>query len=202
MAKAKKPAPSAAWPMPGSFNEDDEPAYVDDEGSESSIDFSCQEVTFATFKYTPAEFSKLKVKGALKEWIEELEHNSCSFPLYVGSPFDSDGENVPCSSDETPEDGVVYVVPHYFYETADYTVSGVLNSKSKIKIAEEIGSLIPGLPMSHAMNGKESVEFECQGTTDGTEYSVYVFWNGDLIAESELSDVTAEFIKTVLKIVQ
>jgi hypothetical protein len=170
----------------------------EEEEEHTTLEFSCQEVTFAVFTYSPKEFGTLKIKKITEEWIEELNSNGSSYPLYVGSRFDKNGTSVPVSSDDELEEDVIYVIPHYYYQTADYSSTEAITRNCEIKLAEVGGLLIPEMPMSHVVNGDESIEFECQGTTDGTDFAVYVFWNSKLIAQSEIEAIDSQFIKDVL----
>jgi hypothetical protein len=170
----------------------------EEEEEDTTLEFSCQEVTFAVFTYSPKEFGTLKIKKITEEWIEELNSNGSSYPLYVGSRFDKNGTSVPVSSDDELEEDVIYVIPHYYYQTADYSSTEAITRNCEIKLAEVGGLLIPEMPMSHVVNGDESIEFECQGTTDGTDFAVYVFWNSKLIAQSEIEAIDSQFIKDVL----
>ena len=170
----------------------------EEEEEDTTLEFSCQEVTFAVFTYSPKEFGSLKIKKITEEWIEELNSNGSSYPLYAGSKFDKNGISVPVSSDDELEEDVIYVVPHYYYQTADYSSTEAITRNCVIKLAEVGGLLIPEMPMSHVVKGDESIEFECQGTTDGTDFAVYLFWNSKLIAQSEIEAIDSQFIKDVL----
>ena len=162
-------------------------------------DFSSQEVTASIFSYTPAEFKKIKLKTELKNWKEDLDSNSSSYPTYVGSPFDDSNLNLETEHDDSEfDEGTVYVIPHYFYESAEYAIDGKIDSGWSIMLAPIVGKLLPSMPMDFAQKDEEQMWFEGQGATDGTEPEVAFYIGSQLITACLLEDVDADIIKEVV----
>ena len=162
-------------------------------------DFSSQEVTASIFSYTPAEFKKIKLKTELKNWKEDLDSNSSSYPTYVGSPFDDSNLNLETEHDDGEfDEGTVYVIPHYFYESAEYAIDGKIDSGWSIMLAPIVGKLLPSMPMDFAQKDEEQMWFEGQGATDGTEPEVAFYIGSQLITTCLLEDVDADIIKEVV----
>jgi hypothetical protein len=162
-------------------------------------EFSCQEVTASTFSYTPAEFKKIKLKTELKSWREDLDSNSSSYPIYVGSPFDDSNLNLDTEHmDSDFDEEMVYVIPHYFYESAEYSVDGKIDTSCSIILAPVVGKLLPSMPMDFAQKGEDQMCFEGQGATDGTEPEVAFFIGSRLITSCLLEDVDADVLKQVV----
>jgi hypothetical protein len=162
-------------------------------------DFTSQEVTASLFSYTPAEFKKIKLKTELKKWIEDLDSNSSSYPTYVGSPFDDSNLNLETfqENDEFDE-SLVYVVPHYYYESAEYAIDGKIDSSWSIALAPVVGILLKSMPMDYAQKEDDQMWFEGQGATEGTEPEISFYIGSRLIASFPVEDIDAEVLKEVL----
>jgi hypothetical protein len=162
-------------------------------------DFTSQEVTASLFSYTPAEFKKIKLKTELKKWLEDLDSNSSSYPTYVGSPFDDSNLNLETfqENDEFDE-SLVYVVPHYYYENAEYVIDGKIDSSWSIALVPIVGLLLKSMPMDYAQKDDEQMWFEGQGATEGTEPEISFYIGSRLIASSLVEDVDAEVLKEVM----
>jgi hypothetical protein len=162
-------------------------------------DFTSQEVTVSLFSYTPAEFKKIKLKTELKKWIEDLDSNSSSYPTYVGSPFDDSNLNLETfqENDEFDE-SLVYVVPHYYYESAEYVIEGKIDSSWSIALAPIVGLLLKSMPMDYAQKDDEQMWFEGQGATEGTEPEISFYIGSRLIASSFVENVDAGVLKEVM----
>jgi len=162
-------------------------------------EFSSQELTASMFSYTPAEFKKIKLKTELKKWQEDLEGNSSSYPTYIGSPFDDSNLNLEIEAEDSEfDEDLVYVIPHYFYESADYAIDGKIDSNWSIILAPVLGKLLPSMPMDFAQKGEDQMWFEGQGATDGTEPEVAFYIGARLITSCLLEDVDAEVLKEVV----
>ena len=85
-------------------------------------EFSTREITCSLFSYSVENFKKLKASKVISEWETDLNDNSSSYPTLAGSPFDKKGLGLSTTIDDEPEVSLVYVVPHYFYEHADYAI--------------------------------------------------------------------------------
>jgi hypothetical protein len=162
-------------------------------------DFTSQEVTVSLFSYTPAEFKKIKLKTELKKWLEDLDSNSSSYPTYVGSPFDDSNLNLETfqENDEFDEN-LVYVVPHYYYESAEYVIDGKIDSSWSIALAPIVGLLLKSMPMDYAQKDDEQMWFEGQGATEGTEPEISFYIGSRLIASSLVENVDAGVLKEVM----
>jgi hypothetical protein len=161
-------------------------------------EFSSQELTASMFSYTPAEFKKIKLKTELKKWQEDLDGNSSSYPTYIGSPFDDSNLNLETEHEDSElDEELVYVIPHYFYESAEYAIDGKIDSSWSIMLAPILGKLLPSMPMDFAQKGEDQVWFEGQGATDGTEPEISFYLGSKLIATCSLEDMDAEFLMKV-----
>lgn len=162
-------------------------------------EFSSQEVTASMFSYTPAEFKKIKLKTELKNWKEDLDGNSSSYPTYIGSPFDDTNLNLETEHEDGElNEKLVYVIPHYFYEKAEYAIDGKIDSSWSIMLAPIVGKLLPSMPMDFAQKGEDQMWFEGQGATDGTEPEVAFYIGSRLITSCLLEDVDADVLKVVV----
>jgi hypothetical protein len=161
--------------------------------------FNSQEITCSLFTYTISEFKKLKAKKVVQEWDEDLNSNSSSHALYEGSPFDANGLALSTEIDEDPVDENVYVVPHYYYSTAEYSIEEQIDKKCIIKLAPILGRLIPGKPMDWAEKEGEPIYFEGVDASDGSEYAVNFYKGSTLIGEALLSEVDDALILSIVK---
>jgi hypothetical protein len=162
-------------------------------------DFTSQEVTASMFSYTPAEFKKIKLKTELKKWIEDLDSNSSSYPTYVGSPFDDSNLNLDTFQENDDfDENLVYVIPHYYYESAQYAIDGKIDSSWKIALAPIVGVLLKSMPMDYAQKDEEQMWFEGQGATEGSEPEISFYIGSRLIASSLVEDVDAQVLKEVM----
>ena len=162
-------------------------------------EFSSQDITACFFSYTSAEFKKIKLKAELKKWKEELEGNASSYPTYIGSPFDDSNLNLETEHEDSEfNEDLVYVIPHYFYESAEYTVEGKIDSSCSVMLAPILGKLLPSMPMDFVQRGDEQMWFEPQGAYDGTVPEVSFFIGSQLVTTCSLEDVDAEVFKEVV----
>jgi hypothetical protein len=165
-----------------------------------SGEFTCQELVAAVLTYSVAEFKKLKAKTELKKWSKELNDNSSAYPLLDGSPFDNNGMNLSTSIDDVPDSEVVYVVPYYYYQEAQYQVEDV-ESSAEIKLAPILGVLCPEKPMDFIEKGDDQLWFESLGSSDGTDLSVSFFKGNDLIGNMTLEEVNEASLKEIQALV-
>jgi hypothetical protein len=162
-------------------------------------EFSSQEVTASMFSYTPAEFKKIKLKTELKNWKEDLDGNSSSYPTYVGSPFDDSNLNLGVEHEDSEfDEELVYVIPHYFYERAEYAVDGKIDSSWSIMLAPIVGKLLPSMPMDFAQKDEDQMWFEGQGASDGTEPEIAFYIGSRFITSYLLDEVDADTLKEVV----
>jgi hypothetical protein len=157
-------------------------------------EFETREITCSIFEYTLQEFKKLKANKVMAEWEEDLNDNSSSYPVYEGSPFDKNGLSLPKTIDEEPDDETIYVVPHYFYSSAEYSIETDIESNCEIKLAPIVGVLMAEGPMDFAEKNGEQIYFEGQGATDGSEFAVNFFKGNKLIGTSLLADIDDDFL--------
>jgi hypothetical protein len=162
-----------------------------------SNEFETRELTCSIFEYSLNEFKKLKAKKIVAEWEEDLNDNSSSYPVYEGSPFDSNGLNLEKTIDERPNDETIYVVPHYFYSSAEYSIDTDIDAQCEIKLAPIIGVLMSEGPMDFADKNGEQIYFEGQGATDGSEFAVNFFKGSKLIGTSLLADIDDDFLSKI-----
>jgi len=162
-------------------------------------EFSSQDITACIFSYTTTEFKKIKIKAELKKWREELDGNSSSYPTYIGSPFDDSNLNLETEHEDSEfNEDLVYVIPHYFYESAEFAVEGKIDSSWTIMLAPILGKLLPSMPMDFAQRGDEQMWFESQGASDGTELEVSFFIGSRLVTTCPLEHVDAEVLSEVV----
>jgi hypothetical protein len=159
--------------------------------------FTSQEVTVSLFSYTPAEFKKIKLKTELKKWVEDLDSNSSSYPTYVGSPFDDSNLNLDTTDDGELDEGTIYVVPHYYYESSKYAIEGKIDLSWSITLAPIVGLLLKSMPMDYAQKEDEQMWFEGQGATEGTEPEVSFYAGSRLIASFPLEDFDEKSLKEI-----
>jgi len=160
-------------------------------------EFSSQELTVSLFTYTSTQFKKIKLKTELKKWREDLENNSSSYPTYIGSPFHEKLSLETIVEDREFSEDAIYVVPHYFYESADYLFDGKIDTSFSILLAPILGTIMACKPMECAQKDDEQVWFEGQGATDSSDYSISFFQGSrhlktiqlDSIKENDLNDV-------------
>lgn len=162
-------------------------------------EFSSQEVTASVFSYTPAEFKKIKLKTELKIWREDLDDNSSSYPTYIGSPFDENNLNLETEIEDSEFDkDLIYVIPHYFYESASYEIEGAIDFHWTIILPPIIGLLFPSKPMDFAQKGEHQIKFELQDASDRTEPEITFYIGSRQITSCLLDDVDTEVLKEVI----
>lgn len=206
--------PSAAWPMPKFDDSDEESSDSawpssktddDDESEDSSEeekDFTCQEINCVLLKYELDEFKKIKVKKEVSQWEEAMNDDRSSYPLYPSSPFGSNDLDLNFSCDEPPEDGTVYVVVYYYYRSSDYKVVGKITRKSEVKLVPIIGLLMEDdMPMECISNGDEELYFECEGSSDGSETMVNIYYNNELVSTTQLDEFNDEALKNSIAVI-
>jgi hypothetical protein len=164
--------------------------------SSFSGEFTCQELNASILTYSIADFKKLKAKAELKKWSKELNDNASSYPLFDGSPFDDDGLSLPTSIDEEPDSDMIYVVPYYYYQEAQYQIENV-SPTSEVKLAPILGILCPEKPMDFIESDGEQLWFEGLGSSDGTDYSVSFFRGAELIGNMTLEEVNDKSLKEI-----
>jgi hypothetical protein len=165
-----------------------------------SGEFTCQELVAAVLTYSVAEFKKLKFKTELKKWSKELNDNSSAYPLFDGSPFDGNGMNLSTSIDDEPDSEIVYVVPFYYYQEAQYQIEDVEPS-AEVKLAPILGVLCPEKPMDFIERGDDQLWFESLGSSDGTDHSISFFKGGELIGSMALEEINEASLKEIQELV-
>lgn len=161
--------------------------------------FKTRELTCSIFSYSLADFKKLKASKVASEWEEDLNDNSSSYPIYVGSPFDKKGLGLKTTIDEVPDLKTVYAIPHYFYAIGEYAIEEPIDGSFEIKLAPVVGELFEDGPMDWAERDGEQVYFEGQGATDGSEFTVNFYWGKKLVGSTLLSDVDNDVLAQVAK---
>ena len=161
--------------------------------------FKTRELTCSIFSYSLSDFKKLKASKVASEWGEDLNDNSSSYPIYVGSPFDKKGLGLKTTIDEVPDLKTVYAIPHYFYATGEYAIEEPIDGSFEIKLAPVVGELLEDGPMDWAERDGEQVYFEGQGATDGSEFTVNFYWGKKLVGSTLLSDVDNDVLAQVAK---
>ena len=152
------------------------------------------------FTYTSAQFKKIKFKTELKKWSDDLESNSSSYPTYAGSPFDEKNLKLETIDDKSDfSDDAIYVVPHYFYSSAEYSYEGKIDSSYSILLAPILGTIMECRPMDSAQKDDEQIVFEGISTTDGSEYAISFFQGLRHIKTVELSKLTDADLNDVAK---
>ena len=192
---------NSAWPTPKA-NDDDEEDESDDSSDDEEKEFTCQEINCVLLKYELDEFKKIKLKKEVAKWEEAMNDDRSSYPLYQSSPFGSDDLNLNFSCDEQPEEGIVYVLVHYYYRSSDYKLSGKLTKKSEVKLVPIIGMLMEDdMPMEFVTTGDEELYFECEGSSDGTETMVNVYYNSELISNTQLDEFDEDALKNAISVI-
>ena len=162
-------------------------------------EFSSQELTASVFTYTSAQFKKIKLKTELKKWSEDLESNSSSYPTYVGSPFHEKLNLETLTEDSEFSEDAIYVVPHYFYASAEYSFDGKIDSSYSILLAPILGTIMECKPMDCAQKDDEQIWFEGQGATDGSEYTISFFKGSHHLKTVQLNKIKDTDLSDVIK---
>lgn len=151
--------------------------------------FVAREITISLFEYSRKEFKALKAKNAIDQWSSDLDENSSSYPLFQGSPFSKRGLNLQTSVDEEPRDNTIYVAPHYFYQTGEYSIERPIDQSFKIKLAPVVGVLFKDGPMDFAEQGELQVCFDGEGAYSGSPLLVSFHFGRVLIDTVQLHAV-------------
>ena len=165
-------------------------------------DFSTQEIICSLFCYTTIAFKNLNLKKALTEWGKELDHNASAYAFYQGSPFDEDALNLKIEIDKKPEAGIIYVVPHYFYQVAEYQLRERIDNSWIIKLAPIIGSLFTGQPMDLVYKGQRTEYFVCNNSSDRTENYINVYMGSNFIQSFPLKGFNSNHLKDAIRSVK
>ena len=161
------------------------------------MNFITKEVTLAIHEYSLSDFKKLDIKNSVEEWVEDLNNNGSSYPLFNNSVFNKNPNRIPTKNIVKPRNNVLYVIPHYYYLYANYLLSEELNSNSIIFLNELGGTFIPEKPMDYVLHEGEDLYFECESATEGTEFSCYVFWGGRLISNSLITKFNRDTVRLI-----
>ena len=161
--------------------------------------FGSEEITCSIFIYTISEFKKLKAQKVVQEWDKDLNSNSSSHALYEGSPFDGNGIGLNTEIDEEIDLKKVYVVPHYYYSTAEYSIEEPIDKKCVIKLAPLLGQLIAGKPMHWAEKQGEPIFFQGVDASNGSEFNVNFYRGLTLIASVLLSEIDDALLTSIFK---
>ena len=152
-------------------------------------EFQTQELTCSVFSYTLAQFEEIQTAEMLQIWKDDLNDNSCSYPLLVQSLFNEQGLNLSTSIDKEPKSKTVYVVPHYFYTTANYEIEEPINGTYKVILAPIVGTLFEGRPMKCFERDGDQIYPELAGASDATEFAVSFYWGSEIAGSLALTDV-------------
>ena len=161
------------------------------------MNFITKEVTLSIHQYSFTDFKKVNIKNCVEEWIDDLNSNGSSYPLFKNSIFSKKPIIIPTNNKVKPNHNVLYVVPHYYYLYSKYLISEQLNSNSLIYLNELGGTFIPEKPMDYVLHEGENLFFECESATDGTEFSCYVYWGNRLICNSLITSFNKDTVKSI-----
>ncbi len=162
-------------------------------------EFQTQELTCSIFSYTLAQFEELQTAEAVQMWEDDLNDNSCSYPLLVQSPFNEYGLNLSTSIDEEPKSKTVYVVPHYFYTTADYEIEEPIDGTYTAILAPIVGTLFEGRPMEFFERDGDQIYPELAGASDATDFAISFYWGSEFAGSFALADVNDDILADIAK---
>jgi hypothetical protein len=134
----------------------------------------------------------------LAEWQEEFESNSCAYPLLTSSPFGDNEMSLTTDIDEEPESDKVYIAMYNYYMTSDYVLERNVNSNSLVKLAPLVGRLFSEGPMDWIEVDGETIYFEGQGASDGTETYINFYFGENLIHSVSVDDIDQSSIQEVI----
>jgi hypothetical protein len=161
------------------------------------MNFITKEVTLSIHEYSLSDFKKVNIKNSIEEWIEDLNSNGSSYPLFKDSIFNRKPFNIRTRNIVKPKNNVLYVVPHYYYLYSNYLISEQLNSNSLIYLNELGGIFIPEKPMDYVLHEGGNLYFECESATEGTEFSCYVYWGKRFICNSLITSFSKDTVKNI-----
>ena len=165
------------------------------------MNFITKEVTLSVHQYSLTDFKKISTKNCVEEWIDNLNSNGSSYPLFKNSIFNKKPNRINTKNIVKPSSNVLYVVPHYYYLYSNYFISEKLNSNSVIYLSELGGIFIPEKPMDYVFHEGENLYFECESATEGTEFSCYVYWGKRLICNSLITSFNKDTVKNICDII-
>lgn len=171
------------------------------------VKISCKELIYSTFEYDADEFMDLDVYSELEKWIDNLENESISAPIYEGSSLEADGpsDNKVVIDDQSADPNSVTVVAYYYYQDAEYTADrriddkiniNAISSISRLKSDEKkfFGTAIDSLEMDG-----EQFYIESQSASAGTKKSVAFFKGEYFILECEVGDYSQKLATAVTR---
>lgn len=171
------------------------------------VKISCKELVYSTFEYDADEFMDLDVYSELEKWIDNLENESISAPIYEGSSLEADGpsDNKVVIDDQSADPNSVTVVAYYYYQDAEYTADrriddkiniNAISSISRLKSDEKkfFGTAIDSLEMEG-----EQFYIESQSASAGTKKSVAFFKGEYFILECEVGDYSKKLATAVTR---
>lgn len=162
------------------------------------MNFITKEVTLSIHEYSLSDFKKVNIKSIVEEWIEDLNSNGSSYPLFKNSIFNKKPLTISTKNKIKPNNNTLYVVPHYYYLYSNYIISEKLNSNSLIYLNELGGTFIPEKPMDYFLHEGEKLYFECESATEGTEFACYVYWGASIISKFLISSFDKEIFNYIL----
>jgi hypothetical protein len=166
------------------------------------MNFITNEVTLCIHEYSLSDFKKINIKNSVEKWIDDLNSNGSSYPLFKNSIFNKKPNRIPTKNIVKPLSDILYVVPHYFYLYSNYLISEKLNSTSLIYLNELGGTFFPDKPMDYVLHEGEKVYFECESATEGTEFSCYVYWGNKLICNSLITSFSKDSLKNICAFIE
>jgi hypothetical protein len=162
------------------------------------MNFITKEVTLSIHQYSLSDFKEIDIKNCVEEWMDDLNSNGSSYPLFKNSIFNKNPNRIYTKNIVKPDNNVLYVVPHYYYHYSNYLISEQLNSNSIIYLSELGGTFIPEKPMDYVFHEGENLYFECEGATEGTEFSCLVFWGKRIICNSLITSFNKATVKHIV----
>jgi len=125
--------------------------------------------------------------------------NASSYPTYVGSPFDSSNLDLELRYEDSGfSESAIYVVPHYFSESADYVCSKKIDTNSIISLVPILGKIMFSKPMDYAINNENDIFFEVQDVSTGTIPSVAFYIGSKLVTTCAFSTLDDSVITEII----
>lgn len=185
------------------------------------MDITGRDLNFFLKAFSAKDVALVNAGKLLESFEEEYEDKRVSCMIYENSSMYTDPSNNlqygASLSEDKIENGAIYVVKYYFYNSANYTLDLKNLKKGKIEgfplLSDMKGNdgYTPffGLPVSSVSVGKEEYWLELQNSDDSTEIRIAVFQGNDFGYAELASDTSiskkgykAEITKSIEKLVK